>query len=52
MLTALKCCLQVRKLAPGHMRRRSGRSSSLHVTCAMFSRQGEIVATYNDEARM
>ena len=42
--------LQVRQLAPGHMKRRGGRATSMHVTCAMFSRQGEIVATYNDEA--
>lgn len=44
--------LQVRQLAPGHMKRRGGRATSMHVTCAMFSRQGEIVATYNDEARV
>jgi hypothetical protein len=42
--------LQVRQLAPGHMKRRGGRATSIHVTCAMFSRHGEIVATYNDEA--
>ena len=42
--------LQVRQLAPGHMKRRGGRATSMHVTCAMFSRQCEIVATYNDEA--
>jgi hypothetical protein len=44
--------LQVRQLAPGHMKRRGGRATSIHVTCAMFSRQGQIVATYNDEASL
>lgn len=44
--------LQVRQLAPGHMKCRGGRATSIHVTCAMFSRQGEIVATYNDEASL
>ena len=45
--------LQVRSLAPRGLRSkmlqfRRG-EMSCHVTCANFSRQGEIVATYNDE---
>lgn len=42
--------MQVRKLAPKHMQNAEGPASHAHVTCANFSRQGEIVATYNDEA--
>ena len=38
---------QVRKLTPGHMRQRG--VGPFHVTCAMFSRDGEVAATYNDE---
>ena len=45
-----KCATQVRKLAPKHLQTLSGPASHAHVTCANFSRQGEIVATYNDEA--
>lgn len=41
----------VRKLAPKHMQNdEAGHAARhAHVTCANFSRQGEIVATYNDE---
>ncbi len=34
------------RLAPRHLR---GRLSIITVTCAMFSQQGEVLATYNDE---
>lgn len=44
-------CLQVRKLAPQHLSDAQGSARHAHVTCANFSRQGEIVATYNDEVR-
>ena len=41
---------QVRKLAPKHMQTNEACAARhAHVTCANFSRQGEIVATYNDE---
>ncbi len=45
---------QVRKLAPKHMRNDEARNAARHayVTCANFSRQGEIVATYNDEVHI
>lgn len=43
--------VQVRKLSPAHMRR-GGSRQPVHVTCAMFSRQGEVVATYNDEVTL
>ncbi|KAL3160011.1 hypothetical protein ABBQ38_010398 [Trebouxia sp. C0009 RCD-2024] len=41
----------VRKLAPKHMHADQAGCTArhAHVTCATFSRQGEIVATYNDE---
>jgi len=42
----------VRKLAPKGLRRQNKQFRSeltCHITCANFSRQGEIVATYNDE---
>ncbi len=43
--------VQVRKLAPKHMQEDEAGCAArhAHVTCANFSRQGEIVATYNDE---
>ena len=43
--------IQVRKLAPKHMQNDEAGNAArhAHVTCANFSRQGEIVATYNDE---
>ena len=43
--------MQVRKLAPTHMQSDEAGCAArhAHVTCANFSRQGEIVATYNDE---
>lgn len=43
--------LQIRKLAPKHMQNDEAGCTArrAHVTCANFSRQGEIVATYNDE---
>lgn len=43
--------MQVRKLAPKHMHADQAGCAArhAHVTCATFSRQGEIVATYNDE---
>ena len=44
--------LQVRMLAPRVLRSKMlqfRRGEMTHVTCANFSRQGEIVATYNDE---
>ena len=45
---------QVRKLAPKHMQNDEAGNAArhAHVTCANFSRQGEIVATYNDEVHM
>lgn len=41
----------IRKLAPKHMQNDEAGCTArrAHVTCANFSRQGEIVATYNDE---
>lgn len=47
----LSLLIQVRKLAPKHMQNdEAGHAARhAHVTCANFSRQGEIVATYNDE---
>lgn len=46
--------IQVRKLAPKHMQNdEAGHAARhAHVTCANFSRQGEIVATYNDEVHI
>ena len=42
--------VQIRKLAPKHLAPEERSSAHMaHVTCANFSRQGEIVATYNDE---
>lgn len=42
--------VQIRKLAPEHLAPEERSSARMaHVTCANFSRQGEIVATYNDE---
>jgi len=45
--------MQVRKLAPKSLRRQNKQfrcgEMTCHITCANFSRQGEIVATYNDE---
>ena len=38
--------LQVRRLAPWHLRQRG---SFITVTCAVFSQQGEVLASYNDE---
>jgi len=44
----------VRKLAPKHMQNDEAGNAArhAHVTCANFSRQGEIVATYNDEVHI
>ena len=39
---------QVRKLAPRHLRGVNARRT-IHITAAMFSCSGEVVATYNDE---
>ena len=40
----------MRKLAPRHLRGVNARRT-IHITCALFSRSGEVVATYNDEVR-
>ena len=50
MLLIVACVKQVRKLAPRHLRGINARRT-IHITCAMFSCSGEVVATYNDEAR-
>ncbi|GAB4820386.1 hypothetical protein N2152v2_007432 [Parachlorella kessleri] len=41
----------VRRLSPRHLRSAGRRDafSSVHVTCAVFSQSGEVLATYNDE---
>lgn len=46
-----RCCWsQVRKLAPNHMQTSEPRCTARHhITCANFSCQGEIVASYHDE---
>ena len=53
ILLLIKICAgQVRKLAPKSLRQQNKQFRSeltCHITCANFSRQGEILATYNDE---
>jgi hypothetical protein len=41
--------LQVAKLCPQHLR--SPSADPFHITCVYFSRQGELLSTYNYEVR-
>ena len=44
---SIKLLVQVRRLAPQHLARDD--KKHVHITCAHFSQQGEVLASYNDE---
>ena len=52
----MKFEMQVRKLAPKSLRRQSkkfgSREMACHITCAVSSQRGEVLASYNDEVRL